>query len=182
MTHAGTALLDPREVFKKIALHEGMRVADLGCGRTGHFVFPASRVVKETGLVYAVEIVKNIVESIRSRVRSEGYDNVQVIWADIERAGGLPIPAESLDACFLVNVLFLVKNKTTVLAEAKRLLHSGGYAVVVEWARALGAVGPSETQFVDSAALKAMGENSGFTMIDIFPISDYHYCLILKKP
>ncbi len=181
MTHSGTALLDPHQVFKKIALKEGMRIADLGCGRTGHFVFPASRVVKDTGVVYAVEIVKNIVESIKSRVRSEGYNNVQVIWGDIERQGELPIPAESLDVCFLVNVLFLVRNKTAVLEEAKRLLQSGGYAVVVEWAHTLGALGPRPEQFVDSGALKGEAEKMGFTPVDIFPINDYHYCLILKK-
>src|SRR3990167_10080103 len=108
MTHAGSALLDPHAVFEKISLASGMRVADLGCGRTGHFVFPASRVVGDTGIVYAVEIVKNILESIQSRVRSEGYHNVQTVWSNIELAGKTPVPAGSLQACFLVNVLFLV--------------------------------------------------------------------------
>ena len=42
--HVGKALIDPYPIFEAIGLAPGERVADLGCGRTGHFVFPASRV------------------------------------------------------------------------------------------------------------------------------------------
>ncbi len=182
MSHAGTALLDPHPIFKKIALAEGMRVADFGCGRTGHFVFPASRTVKETGVVYAIDVIKNIVESIRSRVRSEGYGNVQVIWADIERAGSVPIPAGSLDVGFMINVLFLVKDQTAVLAEAHRLLRTNGYAVVIEWKKNLGLVGPSNEVMVSPEHLKTTAEQVGLQPVDFFPLNDYHYCLILKKP
>ena len=70
MSHSGTALIDPYKIFEKISLGHGMRVADLGCGRTGHFIFPTARVVGESGVVYAVDIMKDILESIKSRVRT----------------------------------------------------------------------------------------------------------------
>lgn len=181
MAHSGTALIDPYVVFEKIALTTGMRVADLGCGRTGHFVFPASRVVGETGIVYAVEIVKNILESIKSRVRSEGYGNVQTIWSDIELVGKTPVPAASLEACFLVNVLFLVRDIPSTLTEAARLVKPGGSVVVVDWARRLGPLGPPPDKMVLPEDVINLAKNSALELIEQFAPGDYHYCLIFKK-
>lgn len=181
MAHSGTALVDPYIVFEKIALAPGMRVADLGCGRTGHFVFSASRVVGDKGIVYAVEIVKNILESIKSRCRSEGYNNVQAIWSDIELVGKTPIPAASLQACFLVNVLFLVKDKLATLREAARLVQSGGVIVVVDWQKKLGPLGPSPELLVEAEAVSSVAAQAGLNETQRFFLSDYHYCLILEK-
>jgi len=57
MSHAGTALLDPAIIYKKIDLVEGMKVVEFGCGRTGHFLFTASKVVGDKGIVYALDIL-----------------------------------------------------------------------------------------------------------------------------
>ncbi|MCX6779720.1 MAG: hypothetical protein NT034_00885 [Candidatus Magasanikbacteria bacterium] len=70
MQTSGTALIDPFEIFQKVGLSSGMRVADMGCGRTGHFVLPAARVVGEKGLVYAVDILKDVLQSLGSWVKS----------------------------------------------------------------------------------------------------------------
>ena len=39
--HTGTHLIDPYALLLKGGITEGMHIADLGCGRTGHVVFPA---------------------------------------------------------------------------------------------------------------------------------------------
>ncbi|MSU75188.1 MAG: methyltransferase domain-containing protein [Candidatus Magasanikbacteria bacterium] len=179
--HSGTALIDPKSIFEIIALAPGMRVADLGCGRTGHFVFPASKVVGERGVVYAVEIVKNILESIKSRVRSEGYNNVQPVWADIERFEKVPIPSGSLDSCFMVNVLFMLTDKVTALKEATRLLKSGGTVVVVDWARRLGPLGPLPEQLVLPEAIGRLATNLGLKMVGRVAPGEYHFGLIFQK-
>jgi len=181
MAHSGTALVDPRVVFERIALSPGMRVADLGCGRTGHFVFPASKVVGERGIVYAVEIVKNVLESIKSRCRSEGYANVQAVWSDIEAYGKTPIPAASLQACFMVNVLFLVRDKLSLLREAARLVQPNGTIVVVDWQKKLGPLGPPEDLLVPVERATTLVREAGLSEVEQFPLSEYHYCLILKK-
>jgi ubiquinone/menaquinone biosynthesis C-methylase UbiE len=181
MSHSGTALINPEEIFETITLSPGMRVADLGCGRTGHFVFPASKVVGERGVVYAVEIVKNILESIKSRVRSEGYNNVQPVWADIERFEKVPIPTESLDSCFMVNVVFMLKDKLSAFKEAARLLKSGGTIVVVDWAKRLGPLGPLPQQLVPPQAVERLATGLGLKMLAHVTPGDYHYALIFQK-
>lgn len=181
MTHAGGALINPEVVFQKIALSPGMRVADLGCGRTGHFVFPAAKIVGDSGVVYAVEIVKNILESIKSRCRAEGYANVQVIWSDIETVGQTPVPEKSLDACFLVNVLFLVKDKTAVLKEAARLAKKDALVIVADWSKNLGPLGPKPGQMLSEDELRAAAGQAGLAYRENVPIGDYHFCAIFKK-
>ncbi len=181
MSHSGTALIDPYKIFERISLSEGQRVADLGCGRTGHFVFPSVKVVGEKGIVYAVDVVKNILESIKSMARSEGFDNIQTVWSDIELPGKTPIPEGSLDACFCVNVLFQLKNKNGALQEALRMLKKGGYLVVVDWAKKLGTLGPSESLMLKSSNVIRLAEEQGLKFVDKILPGDYHYSLIFEK-
>ncbi len=181
MSHSGLALIDPYKIFSVINLSSGMRVADMGCGRTGHFVFPASRVVGEKGIVYAIDIIKDILENIKSRVRSEGYENVQTIWSDIELPGKTPIPESSLDVCFYVNVMFLLKHRIEALQEAKRLLKTGGFLNIVDWAKKLGPLGPQPNMMASPEQILQIAENLGFELIDKTPAGEYHYSLIFKK-
>jgi ubiquinone/menaquinone biosynthesis C-methylase UbiE len=181
MEHSGTALIDPYKVFEKISLSEGKRVADFGCGRTGHFVFPAGKIVGDKGVVYAVDVVKNILESVKSMARSEGYDNIQTIWSDIELPGKTPIPDSSLDACFCVNVLFQLKNKAGAIKEAARILKEGGYLAVVDWAKKLGALGPNAEFMLNPDQLKRLAEAEGLKFVDEVDAGEYHFCLIFEK-
>jgi len=181
MSHSGTALVDPYKIFDKILLSEGMRVADLGCGRTGHFVFPAAQIVGAKGIVYAVDVIKDVLESVRSMARGEGCDNVQTIWSDIERLGKTPIAESSLDVCFFVNVLFQLKDKTGAVKEASRLLKKDGFMVVVDWAKKLGFLGPSPELMLNPEKISALAAQENFKFIDRVVVGDYHYSLIFQK-
>ena len=179
--HSGAALIDPKDIFTKISLGQGMRIADLGCGRTGHLVFPSAKIVGEKGIVYAVEIMKDILEGIKKQASFENFHNVQTIWADIEKYGFIPIPHDSLDACFMVNVLFLLDNKKEAMREAQRLLKSGGYLVVADWEKKIGPLGPEKEKMISAEEVKKIAISLGFKVIDKISPSDYHYAVILKK-
>lgn len=181
MTHSGIALIDPHKIFSAIELKPGARVADLGCGRTGHFVFMASRLIGEGGVVYAVDIMKDVLENIKNRAKSEGYYNVETVWSDLEKTSALPIPEKSLDACFLVNVAYALSDQATALKEAGRLLKENGYLVVVDWAKNIGSFGPLSNQLIDRSKFKALAEAVGLSFVREMPAGDYHFCLIFKK-
>jgi ubiquinone/menaquinone biosynthesis C-methylase UbiE len=181
MTHVGIALIDPHKIFSAVGLSKGMRVADFGCGRTGHFVFVAAKVVEDVGVVYAVDIMKEVLENIKSRVRSEGFDNVQIIWSDIESEGKTPIAGGSLDVCFFVNVVSQLKNRTAALKEAMRLLKPGGKVVVVDWSKKIGPLGPEEDKMLNPGKVSMLGSDCGFTVEGTGSAGDYHFYSILKK-
>src|SRR3989338_11597175 len=98
----GNELLDPEEIFKHIELKGGQRVADLGCGGAGHFVLPAAQKVGSLGTVYAVDILKSVLQTVASKARLEGVANVKTVWSNLELPGATKIPKESLDAAFLI--------------------------------------------------------------------------------
>lgn len=182
MSHSGTALINPDIIFRKIVLSAGQRVADLGCGRTGHLVFPAARVVGDTGIVYAVDILKSVLQSLESRVKSEGFSNVATVWSDIECLGKTPIPASTIDACFLVGVLSGLNRPPEVLAEAKRLLKTDGVLVVVEWSKRLGPLGPHGHDLISAATINDWAKTAGLKIEDIIDsVGEYHFAQILRK-
>jgi hypothetical protein len=127
------------------------------------------------------DVVKEVLDGIRSRIRSEGYDNVQTVWADIETVGKTAIPAGSLDGCFIINILFLAKNKKGVLEEAFRLLKKGGFIVVIDWKKNVGGLGPLPEMMVASEVVEHIAQEQGLTVLETFGEQTYHYCLILKK-
>ena len=181
MTHSGVTLINPQLVFDKIKLVPGMRVADFGCGRTGHLVFPSAKVVGEHGIVYAIDIIKNILDSIKSMSRSEGLENVQVIWSDIEKEGKTPIPDNSLDAAFFVNVLFQLKNRESAMREAIRLLKKNGFLVIIDWSRKLSTLGPSAEQMIKPGELVSLAQKEGVELTSNDKMSEYSFLLVFKK-
>lgn len=181
METSGRALIDPTKILEKVGLKQGMRVADMGCGRTGHFVLPSAQAVGETGMVYAVDIMKEILESIESWKKSLGLNNIQSIWSNIEVEGKTPIPSKSLDVCFFMNVFFMFKQKAGALKEALRLIKDDGQIVVVDWEKNIGTLGPLPEKMVKVQDLINEAQNCGLRVVDNFPAGSYHYCLIFKK-
>src|SRR3989344_2513978 len=89
-------LLNPASIFAHAHIKNGMRVADLCCGSSGHFIFPLSKLVGEAGMVYAVDILKSALSGIEGRAKLEGETNINTVWSDLEKYGATKIDSESL--------------------------------------------------------------------------------------
>lgn len=182
MSYEGTALLNPEIIYKKVGLNEGMKVAEFGCGRTGIFTFSASKIVGDKGAVYAMDILKDVLENIKSRSQFEGYHNILTVWTDLEKVGAAGVPEGSVDVGFFVNVFFQLKNKDNAFIEAARLLKDGGTLVIVDWTKKIeNKLGPEEKLMVKPEETAAIGKKYGFVLQENFPAGEYHFCLIFKK-
>ena len=60
----GNTLIDPQIIIEKTGIADRMYTADLGCGGTGHFVFPIAKAIGKNGIMYAVDILKNNLANI----------------------------------------------------------------------------------------------------------------------
>ena len=158
-----------------------MHIADLGCGRTGHVVFPAALALGEMGMVYAVDIMKDVLENIIKWAAMDGFVNIHPIWADLEKIGQTSIPERSLDIVFLVNTLVQSNNKPSILEEAKRLLKEKARMVVVDWSRKGLPFGPSEERFVDFENVKQWAKKQGMAIQEEFDMGSYHHGLVLYQ-
>ena len=173
--------LQPDSIFDRVGMEEGMQVADLGCGRSGTLTFAAARRVGPHGLVYAVDVVPDVLEHMSGRIRSGGHDNIQVIWSDIEVVGKTAVPGNSLDRCFIQNVLSTLKAEDQALEEAIRLLRPGGILVIVDWQKPLGPGTAIPSRIVTPEHIERHAERLGFAPQERFSLGGYHYGYTLTK-
>src|SRR3989338_5892902 len=100
---------DPVKNLKALGLRENDVVVDLGAG-TGFYSVAAGHIVRN-GKVYAVEIIKDFLETIKNKVKEANLRNVEIIWGNVEKLGGTKIGDGEVDTVIASNVLFQVEDK-----------------------------------------------------------------------
>ncbi len=174
-------LLDVHDLLVRSQIVPGLHIADFGAGKTGHLVFPAAQTIGEHGIVYAVDILPDVLAEIKKRAASSSMLQVQPVWADIELSNGVAIPNQSLDVVFIVNVLNRTTKQNVVLAEADRLLKNKGRLVIVDWVQKVGALGPELTSLLDFNFITAWARERGYAVQEDFLVSAYSRGLIFFK-
>src|SRR3989344_2857336 len=99
------AFTDPLKNIQELGVSEGMFVADLGAG-TGAYAIPLAEAVGPMGRVYAVEVQKDLVATLKSNAQSKGVGNIEAIWGDIEEVGGTKLREGLVDVVVISNTLF----------------------------------------------------------------------------
>jgi len=170
--------LRPQEIIKQLDIKKSMQIADFGCG-AGYFTIPLAKQV-EDGKVYALDVLKTALESVRSRAKQEGLLNIETIWSDLEIPQGSKLENESIDLVLLANILFQSSKKEDIIKEAERVLKKGGTMVVIEWEKEQ-AMGPPEKLIVDKQEIKSILEKQGLKFKQDFPASKNHWGMIFEK-
>ncbi len=179
--HSGNNLIDSAILLEKSQAHEGMHVVDFGCGRTGHIVFSAAKTVGEKGIVYAVDILKDVLESVRRRSAIEAIHNVETIWGDIGQKNGVAIAPKTVDIAFYVNILFHFSDYSGVLDEGSRLLKDKGRIVVADWQNSLPGIGPKVGNMVNFEKIITWAHKNNFFVQEDVSLGKYHRGLFLYK-
>lgn len=180
---SGNSLIDPLRIFTQAEVGFGQTVADLGVGGAGYFALQAAKIVGERGRVYGVDIQKSALSNLESRARMAGIHNIITVWSNLEIVGAAKkIANQSIDTALIINVLFQSRDKKDrILAEAYRMLKSGGMLVVVDWKRAGSPLGPTHELRVHAEDIERMATAAGFEMTKRFEPGDYHFGLLFKK-
>ena len=179
--HSGKHMVDPSVLFRKGQLQPGMHIADLGCGRTGHIVFPASEIIGEDGIIYAVDILKDALKMIRKRAKRSNIRNIHTVWADLEQVGHTSIPDSSLDVAYLTNTLYQSDNQQAIIKESSRLMKDKARFVVADWSNKNISFGPDEGEYVDFENIKKLTKQEGFTVQEEFELGDYHTGIVFYR-
>lgn len=176
----GLKFINPREVIDALEITAGMLVGDFGSG-TGYFTFPLADKVEQSGCVYALDILKEKLEAIESEAKVLRVSNIVTKRANLELSGGSKLEDDSLDWVFLVTMLFQNKNKKMVMDEAVRVLKKKGKILVVEWNTMDSSFGPNKELRVSKEEVCMIAQDSGLSILNDLPISDFHYGIILEK-
>ncbi len=171
--------LSPKKIIKDIGIiKEGARVADFGCGH-GYFTLPLSDEIGEKGTVFAIDILPKVLDVISLKAKVEGRENITIKRCNLEKEKGCDVEENSLDAIFIVNLLFQTEKDEIVIREAKRLLKDDGRIVFIEW-RPDAPFGPQGKRIEKEDAIK-MFNKENFKLEREFPTDNYHYGLIFLK-
>ena len=177
----GGNLIDVNVIISETHVSEKMKVADLGCGTTGFLLFLLSSIVGKKGKVYAVDILKPVLETINRRVRQENIDNINTVWSNLEVFNATKIESGSLDAVFLVNTLYQSQNRTEILRESIRMLKKRGKMVIVDWKNVSVPFGPPVEERVKIDILRNGAPKLGLKLEQEFTAGYYHDGLIFEK-
>ena len=152
------SFINPVNLVKEIGIHQGQVVAEFGSG-SGEISLNVARLVGASGQVIAVDVRKSTLESLESRAKIEGLQNIRLIHVNLESPNGSGLQEDSVDLVVVANVLFQSPDKASIIKEAMRVLKKGAMLVVVDWRPdVIGAFGPKAEQRVSPQLVIGLAE------------------------
>lgn len=171
---------DPKHNIEQFMLGEGMRVADFGVG-SGQYAIEAAKVVREGGRVYALDIQKDLLIRVKKMAQDQGLNNVEIVWADLEKPGSSKLRDLVADAAIVSNVLFQIEDKDSFLDEVVRVIRPGGKVLVVDWSDSFGGLGPQPEHIVKESEVENGFREKGFTVEKRIYAGEHHFGIIFRK-
>jgi len=142
-----------------------------------------ARTVTNTGIVYAVDVMKDVLENLNKICNLEGIQNVRTIWSDLEVYGATNISNEIVDIGFIVNTFFQTNKERDFLEEVLRMIKPGGKVMVVDWLdEAVSIIAPKREDRTGVDKLKKICSNfKNIKIEEIFSVGKDHYGVIIVK-
>ena len=168
---------DPNANLSKLGLADGQKVVDLGAG-SGFYTFAAAEHVGGNGRVYALDVMKDLLERLRTVGESHGLHNIEVIWGNVEKIGGTKLREGIADRVIASNVLFQVEKPDDFALEIKRILKPGGKVLLVDWSGS-STLSPKTLFPADKA--QTLFEKTGFKLEQTFNAGDHHYGMVFVR-
>jgi ubiquinone/menaquinone biosynthesis C-methylase UbiE len=115
-------------VIETLEIGPGQRIVDLGTG-TGVFARPFARAVAGDGIVYAVDVNRELLEHVDNTARKQGIGNIRTVLA----AADDPRIPEPVDLIFICDTLHHISNRDAYLTTLRRYLNPGGRVAVIDF-------------------------------------------------
>ncbi len=174
------AFADPDGNVAQLGKIKGLSVADFGAG-VGAYTIACAKKVGDSGRVYAIEVQKSLLPKIKNTAANMGLSNVEVLWGDVERLEATKLADGSVDIVIAANVFFQVEDKTSFIAEVKRVLKPKGRVLFVDWKDSYGGLGPAPDSVVLPDEARSYFENDGFEFLSTIETGDHHYGFVMNK-
>jgi ubiquinone/menaquinone biosynthesis C-methylase UbiE len=173
-------LINPKALWKELHLGSGMTFLDLGCGE-GNYALAAAEIIGLHGTVYAVDLWKEGIATLKERARQKSQINLQAMVAP---AGQIPLEDHTIDLGFMATVLHdLVEDGTAIaaLAEMTRLVKPGGRLAIVEFEKIDGPPGPPRQIRLDPDETETLVTPFGFSRQKVKKLGPYNYLITFVK-
>ena len=174
-------LIDSDKLFRELDLQKGITFLDVACGR-GAYCLSVSDIIGPNGIVYAVDLWEEGIESLKAAAEEKGVHNIS---AFVSNAGQrIPVEDDSIDACLMATVLHdFVEDQINegVLGEIARVIKPAGILAVMEFKKIEGPPGPPKHIRLSPEDVVAMLATYGFKKERFTDVGPYNYLLIFSK-
>lgn len=114
-------LSPPENILQEVIIEPGFYILDYGCG-PGSYSIAASKLVGDTGKVYALDIHPLAIKHLQEIASKKGLSNIEVIQSDCETG----LPDCSVDLILLYDVFHHLDYSYEILKELSRILKPNG--------------------------------------------------------
>ncbi len=114
--------ISPDKRLVPFDIRKGQVVVDYGCG-TGRYLRSASRLVGDTGKVYAVDIHELAISGAQNMISKFNLKNVTPVLTD---GRSVNIPDQSADLIYALDMFHMVSDPNGFLKELCRITKPGG--------------------------------------------------------
>jgi len=174
------AFLRPESILPQLPIKRGFKVADLGAG-SGYFTVLMAQLVGSEGKIFAIDVLSEALEAIRSRAKLMGVANIETKRANLEIVGSTGLQDDSVDMVLIANILFQSQKKNEILKEAVRLLKAGGFLVLIDWQKDAAFVPKGSSWPLSQQEAQQLGESVNLKLKKEFDAGSYHWGLIFSK-
>ncbi len=120
--------MDVDRIFKMAGITLGDTVADIGC-HEGYLSMHLARAVGNSGLVYAVDVREDRLNTLEENARNRRITNIQTIHGDYDNPH---LPIGELDVVLIVDTYHEIRSYMTVLGHVEKALKPQGRIVILE--------------------------------------------------
>lgn len=164
---------NPESILNGLGLKAGHTFIDIGCGQ-GFFTLPAAEIVGPNGKVYALDINRQAVRTLKREASKRGITNLN---AQVGAAEEITLCESCADYVFFGIDLHDFNDPQRVLANAKTMMKPTGLLVDLDWKKKQMNIGPPlERRFSQSQATKLI-ESTGFRVTTARTSGPNHYIL-----
>jgi len=167
----------PEQIMDALGIGDGSVVADLGAGG-GWFTVRLAKRVGPNGLVYAEDIQPQMIEAIQRRVQREGLRNVETVLGAADHPS---LPKAQLDAALMVETLYEVEDRQSLLTNVLTALKPGGRLGIVEYRPDGGGPGPGRDQRLPSQQVVRAAQAAGLRFVREEQFLPYQYLLVFTR-
>jgi ubiquinone/menaquinone biosynthesis C-methylase UbiE len=174
------SLFDPEAVLKSFGLKLGMTVLDVGTG-AGFYLPYLSKMVSDSGKVYAIDISPEAVEYAKGKVSQLGLKNVEVL---ISQENQIPLPDNTVDFTYMAFVFHELEDPVKFLKELERVSKPISYLALIDWKKEERDKGPPPKEVYSEWEVGMILEEAGLRVgrvVEVGPYAYGFYAMFLKE-
>lgn len=173
-------MIDKGRVMSVLDVKPNSIFLDLACG-TGMYTIELANCIGDEGVMYAVDLWKEGIETLRNKAAAQHIQNIRTIVADISR--NIPLKDNSVDGCLAATIIHDLSksDQKAVFREVARVLKRNGTLSIIEFKKIERGPGPPVEVRIEEAEIDSAVSIHGFKKVYACEAGPFNYLVKYRK-